>query len=273
MSAAIVTKTLRDIWWQLLLVCVFILGFEVFMMRMLIEAVHDLELLKVWLERPLIKTFVRLALGDDLAGDFSINALATVGLAHPLLYAASWALLLTMATGAIVGEIGRGTADLLLTLPVSRTRVYISTSLGWVLAALPISGVPIVGLWLGERIFPLDSPLDFSRLWPVAANLYALNLSIAAVTMGLSAFLSRRGPAIGIVLAGLLISDLLNLLAQFWDKAERLSVFGFLHYYRPLPIVRAGEVPWGDVAVLLGVGALAWGLGAWHFSRRDIPAA
>jgi len=65
---------------------------------------------------------------------------------------------------------------------------------------------------------------------------------------------------------------LLNFLGQFWSIAEQIALLGLLHYYRPLPIVRTGDWPVQDIAVLLGLGAVFWSAGLWRFTRRDIPA-
>ncbi|MCK4342859.1 MAG: ABC transporter permease subunit [Phycisphaerae bacterium] len=272
MSRAVLLKTLRDYLLLTVILTLSIVLLELMIVRVLVEAAHDLEMLRSWLERPFMKTLIRLALGADLVGDMTPTTLATFGLGHPLLYALSWTLLLTIGTGVVAGEIGRGTADLLLTLPVSRRAVYTSTSVAWVLAAILASASPLVGLWLGERAFPLPEPLDFSRLWPVAANFLALNLSIGGVTMFVSSLVSRRGIAVAVVLSVLFASDLVNLTVQFWDALKPISFLGFLHYYRLLPVVRSAELPVGNILTLLAIAAVAWTLGLWRFSRRDIPA-
>lgn len=272
MSRAVLVKTLRD--WSLLIIIstLAIVLFEIAIVRSLIEAANDLAMLRHWFERPLVRTFIRMALGADFVGDLTPTALCTFGLGHPLLYAVSWALLLAIASGTLAGEIGRGTADLLLALPVSRVAVYLSTSAVWLLSAVLLSGATLAGLSLGERIWPLSQPLDFARLWPVAVNFLALVICVAAATTLVSSLVSRRGVAIGIVLGGLLVSDVVNVLAPFWKLFERISFLGFLHYYRPLSIVRTGEFPTCDIAVLLVGALLAWLAGLWHFARRDIPA-
>jgi ABC-2 type transport system permease protein len=273
MSTAVVRKTLRDTALLLVLLTAGIVVFNILAARMLVEAATELPLLRMWLDRPLVQLLVRMALGADMAGELTSTTLSTFALGHPLYYALAWTLLLTLATGAIAGEIGRGTADLLLTLPVSRVAVYVSVSVVLALAAVLVSGTPLLGLWLGQHVWSLAEPLDFHRLWPIPFNLLALNLCVAGVTLMVSSLVSRRGSAVGIVLAGILVSDLVNLLAQFWDTIRRISFLGFLHYYRPLVIARSGQLPLDDVAVLLSVAVCAWTMGLWRFVRRDIPAA
>lgn len=272
MNRALVVKTMRDAAALLLVLTASILVFELAAARMLVEAAADLEYLRMWLERPLVQFLVRVAFGGELKGDLTSTLMATFALGHPLLWALSWTFLLTLATGVIVGEVGRGTADLLLTLPLSRRTIYTSVTLVCGAGTLVISFAPLLGLWLGERLFPPRQPLEFARLWPLSVNLLALNLGILGLTLLISSVVSRRGQAIAVVLACLLASDLINILAPFLAAVRRFAFLGFLHYYRPLPVVRSGQLPWSDLATLLGVTLVAWLLGLWYFSRRDIPA-
>lgn len=272
MNWAVVRKTVRDYLVLMMVLIVSIVLFEVLVVRILLEAAKDLELVREWLDRSLIKVFIQLVLGADLMGDLTPTTLSTLGLAHPLLYVFCWSLILTIATGVLAGEIGRGTADLLLTLPVSRSAVYISTSVVWWLVLIPASLAPLLGLWLGERAFPLSEPLDFARLWPVSVNFLALNWGVAGLTMCVSSFVSRRGTAVAVVMAVLVASDLINLLVPFWEAIKPYAFLGFLHYFKPLVVLRSGHLPWGNMTVLLGVAVIAWSIGYWRFLRRDIPS-
>ena len=272
MNRAVFWKTFRD---YRLLVTILILAivlFELLAVRMLLEGVRDLGMVRIWLDRPLLKTLVRLVFGGDLVGDLTATTLSTVALAHPLLWALCWILVVTIPTGVLSGEIGRGTADLLLTLPLSRGRIYLSTSAVWIAAVVPASFAPLLGLWLGQQVFPLPERLEFGRLWQVSVNFCALNWCIASVAMCVSSLVARRGTAVGIVVAALLVSDLINLLVPSWEVVRPIAGRGFLHYFRPLVIVRNGQVPWHDVGILLSVALAAWLAGWWHFARRDIPA-
>lgn len=273
MSWAVLRKTLRDSRPLLICLTLAVVVFAFLVVRALVEAEDDLAHWRMFLDRPLVKFFIRTALGADLTEDLNSTTLATFALGHPLLYALSWTLLLTIATGVLAAEIGRGTADLLLSLPVSRAAVYLSTSVVWMLAAALVSAAPLAGLWLGERVWAPRQPFDLARIGPVVVNLLALNLCLAAVAMMVSAMVSRRGPAIAVLLFALLASDLVNLLAPFWTVIQKIAFLGFLHYYRPLPVIRSGQVPWADVGILLAVAAVTWLVGLWHFRRRDIPAA
>jgi ABC-2 type transport system permease protein len=268
--AAVFRKSVRDVALVLGLVLLAATLFEALFVFAISELAGELAgfLARVEVVRRLISAL----LGADLLADLTPTALVTIGMAHPLLYALTWTLLLTLCTRVPAGEIDRGTADLLLALPVSRAGVYMSLSGVALICAAAMSVVPLLGIALGERIQPLDQPIVFDNMWKVAANLFALNLCVASGTLLTSSIASRRGVAIAVPLAVLLASFLVNFLAQFWSPAKSLSFLGLLDYYKPLPIVRTGEWPVWSLSVLLGLSATSWSAGLVWFHRRDIPA-
>lgn len=263
-------KTARDTAALLVIVVLGILLFECLIVRALGEFAE--EITEIWFSHPFLTNLVKALVGADLAENITATSLMTIGFAHPLLYALVWGFVLATCTRVIGGEIDRGTADLLLSLPISRARVYASVSAVWMLAGVPACLAPLVGIWLGEWAFPLSEPLELSRLRIVPLNLFALYLAVGCGTMLVSSLVARRGLAIAIVLAVLLGAFLLSFLAQFWSLAERLSFLGILHYYRPLECVRTSNWPLKDTGVLCGAALVFWLTGLWWFSRRDIPA-
>jgi len=270
MNSAVMRKTMRDALPLLVIAVLGILVFECLLVRALGEFAE--ELVETWFKLEFLKNLVTALVGADLAEDVTATSLVTIGFAHPLLYTLVWGFLLATCTRIIVGEVDRGTTDLLLTLPISRCRMYCSLSAVWILAGIPLCLAPLVGIWLGEDISPMSEPLDLARLRTAPPNLFALYLAIGSSTMLISSLTSRRGPAIAIALGALLGCFLLNFLAQLWSFARQISFLGVLDYYRPLESVRTGDWPLFEIAVLTGVALAVWLVGLWHFSRRDIHA-
>jgi ABC-type transport system involved in multi-copper enzyme maturation permease subunit len=269
-NLAIIRKTTRDALPLLLIVLLGIMVLETLLVAVVSELSEELEFL--WHQRSILQRFLSALVGAEIGSDITATTLMTIGFAHPLLYALTWAFLLVTCSRVIVAEIERGTADLLLTLPVSRGCVYASVSAVWILAGVPLCLTTLLGVWLGAKVFSLPEPLDFSRLAIVGVNFFALYLTIGSATLLASSVVSRRGPAVGLVLAWLLASFLLNFLGQFWSAAEKFGFLGVLHYYRPMPVVRTGDWPVRDLAVLIGLALIFAVAGLWRFARRNIPA-
>ncbi len=270
MNRGIFRKTARDTLPLLLIITIAIVTLESLVVGVLSEFTEEINY--IWLQRPLFQRFAKMLVGADLGPEASATTFMTIGFTHPLMFTLTWLFLLVTCTRVIAGEIDRGTADLLLTLPVSRGSVYVSVSAVWVLSGIPISLAPLSGAWIGEHVFSLWEPLVLSRLAILIVNLLALYLAIGGAVMLASSVVSRRGPAVAVVLAGLLASFLLNFLAQLWSPAEHVAFLSILHYYKPLPVVRTGDWPLLNITVLLGLGAVFWSVGLWRFTRRDIPA-
>ncbi len=276
MNRAVFLKALRDSLLLLLIITLVVTAWEV----IFLSAIHDIspDLGGQLLKLKSAQRFLRLFIGADFADNISATSLVTIGFAHPLLLALTWTLILTICTRVIVGEIDRGTADMLLALPVSRASHYVSVTCAWLVACAPVSYAPLLGLAIGIRWFPLThlfpgEALDFPRLALLPPNLAAMFIAVGGVSMLVSSFFSRRGAAIGVLLAGLLGSVLLQFLGQISEGARQIASIGVLAYYRPLPVVRTGEAPWRDIAILLIVGLVAWLGGLARYVRRDIPSS
>jgi ABC-2 type transport system permease protein len=168
------------------------------------------------------------------------------------------------------GEIDRGTIDLTLTLPVTRWAVLRSEAVVWLLFAVVLLGLGMLGYLVGRSYVAPEARPDISRTLIVLANCFCLYLAVGGLAWCVSASFDRRGPALALVFLILLASFLLNFLGPFWSVAKRFSFLGLLDYYRPMIILRDGAVPWSDMAVLLVIAAALWLVAGVTFSRRDI---
>lgn len=271
MNVAIAIKTLRESALGLLMVVVGVTLLELMFVGAITEFAKELEYL--WLNKAFFQRLIRMLTGAEISVDMTPTGLITIGFAHPVMFTLIWGFALVTCSRVIVGEIERGTADLLLTLPVSRSTIYASVSLAWVLCGLPICFSTILGAKLGTMCFDLDESLEFAKLALVVPNLLSMFICVGSMTMCFASFVSSRGVAVSIVVACLLSSFVLNYFALLWPAAERISVIGIMHYYRPMVVIRSGEWPIGDISVLLLTAAVFWVVGLIRYSTKDVPAA
>ena len=270
MNAGLLRKTARDTLPLLLLAVAGLLLFEM----LFVKAIGDFasEMLKLWERQPFLKNMIQLLVGARFGVDVSTTGLVTIGMSHPLLLAMTWAFILTTCSRVLAGEIDRGTADLLLTLPVSRAGVYTTVTLVVVLSGALLSAVPLCGIALGSRLFPMEPPVEPGRLLIPAVNLLAMYLAVAGTSLFFSSVLSRRGNVVAILMTLLLLSFLVNFLEALWQPAQRVAVLGILRYYRPLAAVQDGAWPVRDLVVLMTAATVTWLAGLIVYVRRDIPA-
>ncbi|RMF84544.1 MAG: hypothetical protein D6744_02915 [Planctomycetota bacterium] len=270
MNVALLRKTLRDSRW-LLLACV--LGAAAFeMLWVLVVSEFADDLLQLWRKIEFLRRMLRALLSVDISEDVSVTTLLAMGLVHPLLLSLNWALAIATCTRVTVGEIDRGTADLLLSLPISRSNVYLTTSIVWIAGGALIAAGAWCGLAIGQRVLDLPEAPNLWRLLIAVVNLYAFYLACAAMTLLAATVVDRRGVAVAIALTVLLVSFLVNFLEVFVPLVRHISFLGFLYYYRPVEVVRDAHWPVVPLMVLLSAAAGCWLIGWRRFATRDIPA-
>ncbi len=217
-----------------------------------------------------VQTFVGAMLGVDASEQLGPEAFTAFAWVHPVVLALVWTHALVSCTRMPAGEIDRGTAELTLTLPVTRWGMLVAETAVWIVAGVLVLALGFVGnQWGGQYVDEALRP-QVGRTLLVIANLFCLYLAVGGLSWLVSAASSRRGTALVVVFLFLLGSFLLNFLAQFWHLADRIAFLGILDYYRPMYILRDGTVPWRDMGVLLAVAVAFWIAGGIVFSRRDI---
>lgn len=150
------------------------------------------------------------------------------------LYSFTLPVLLAIA-GSITGAnaIGReektGTIELLLSSPVSRTRLLIEKAAG---VALQL-GIICLAVWLTIVICRDTFSLDISLTNAVFATLSAFltGLLFAYTAMTIQATYNKIGLAIGICLALLVLAYATNLSASMIGSIESIKYLSVFHYY------------------------------------------
>ena len=236
--------------------------------RLLPKVLGDID--HVFERLPFVKPLVTALLGMDPGNRLSSEMMQAFLWVHPTVLSLIWAHELIFCSRVPAGEIDRGTADFLLGLPISRAKLYVAETIGWVLSGLVILSFGYLGHASASLSLPGDALPSHRATAYVMGNLFALYLAVGSFAFLVSSGSDRRGRAIGVVFAILLFSFLLNFLVQFWTPAKPFSFLGVLEYYRPAAIIRANAFPRRDVAVLVSIATVCWVTGGIVFRRRSI---
>lgn len=171
------------------------------------------------------------------------------------------------AAAATAGEEERGTADLLLSMPVSRGRVLAAKVLATLIAATLVALATYVSLAIGTAVVDLDVGLANLAVGTFMALLLAL--FFGAVALLVAAATGKRSVALGTAVGLALTAFLVNVLAPMADWLEpwqRASPFEWAMGANPL--VNGLDTPMAlllaAVSVLLTVAADI------SYRRRDI---
>ena len=268
MNLGLIQKAVRETWASTLSFAAGLFVFE--LLLGLILPTFQKEFSEKILQMEFIQRILAALLGAEVGKVLGPAIFSMIGWIHPLVLALIWAHAIVVCTRVPAGELDRGTLDVLLALPVTRTNVYVSESVVFIIASLLVVGVGLGGNVVGNRISGLERAGSLRQLSLVALNLFALSLAVGGLSSFLSSVCDRRGRAIGAAFAILLASLFTSSMSTFNAIVKSASVVSLLNYYRPYRILQEQSSPLGDMMVLLAVGTVLWVIGAVVFVRRDL---
>lgn len=173
-----------------------------------------------------------------------------------------------MAGSAVVAaELERGTFEIWLSVPASRSVLLTAKLVALTLALAVIVAVTVATIGIGARI--VDASVSGPGLVAVGANMLALMLVIAGVAALASSALSTRGQAAGVGIGFVLLSYLANVLASLGDKLSWLKNVTIFTAYQPRRALEDGAVDPGRIAILLAIIAVCAVGSLILFRRRD----
>ena len=202
---------------------------------------------------------------------FSLPGAVTLGTQHPLAIAMIAVFAVGATSTAIAGERQRGTLEVLLARPLSRTAVYVSIALALLLVVAVVVAALIAGFVAGESMQGVIDDLPLEHLPMVFLNGFLLWGAFATFGLAASVTFDRPGPAIGLTLAFLIFNYFLEILGSLWQEAEWTQAYSLFHHFNSTEIL-AGAVEPIDL-VICGVALVVPIVYALViFPRRDLAA-
>jgi len=216
--------------------------------------------------------FLKAMIGQDFMEIISTTGIGSFAYLHPISLAVLFGFAILLPTGTIVGQIDRGTIDLILSRPVSR-RKFMATSIvaGLIVGAIMV-GAMLLGSYIGSISVhdKLHQPYLYSRIVTCAVNLYVLYLVALGYSTLFSAITTIRSSAVGWAFSLSLGTYMLHFLAQWWEPIKKISFVGPLYYFRPIKIAAGNYDPTQDIFLLAAAALILLCLAVICFTRRDI---
>jgi ABC-2 type transport system permease protein len=186
----------------------------------------------------------------------------------------SWIIVLPLVfaviqgTGAIAGEEGSGTLDLLLAQPVSRRHFVVEKVGAFVLAAAAMYAVGSLGFVVSVPWIDLGSVTLWDTL-VATANMIFVTFFFYGFALWLGAVAPSRGYASGAAIALMTAAYFTDTIAAGIDALSWLRYASPFYYYgRGLPLIEG--INWWHAGLLTAVGALFVVLAIHTFDRRDV---
>jgi len=202
---------------------------------------------------------------------FTLPGAVTLGTQHPLVLAMIGIFAIGATSTAIAGERQRGTLEVLLARPISRTTVYASITAGLLLVVAAVLFAFLAGFVVGAAIQGVLNELPLEHMPMVLLNGFLLWGTFSTFGLAASVSFDRPGPAIGLTLAYLIVNYFFEILGSLWQEAEWTQEFSLFHHFQPTEILTGALDPID--LVILGIAfvlPIAYALVV--FPRRDLAA-
>ena len=202
---------------------------------------------------------------------FTLPGALTLGLQHPLAIAFLGIFAIGSTTGAVAGERERGTLEVLLARPISRTRLYVTLAVATLILLTLVLLALLGGQLAGVAIQGLTDELDLAAMPLVVASGLLLWGAFAAFGLAASVTFDRHAPALGLSLAYLLVNYFLEILGSLWTDVAWSQEYSLFHHFQPGEILQGNADPIDFL--ILGLAVLAPIVYALIvFPRRDLAA-
>ena len=202
---------------------------------------------------------------------FTLPGSMTLGFQHPLAIAMIGIFAVGASATAVAGERARGTLEVLLARPISRTTLYISILLALLVAVLIVLVAIVSGMVGSASFIGVSDEIDMSQLPLVVLNGFGLWAAFTTFGLAMSVTFDRPGPAIGLSLAFLLINYFLEILGSLWTDAAWTQEYSLLHHFQPGEIL-TGELDPIDLVVVFVAAVIPIIYALLVFPRRDLAA-
>lgn len=173
------------------------------------------------------------------------------------------------ATAIVAKEVEGHTMDLILTQPINRVE-YLTARVTADMAMLAgLVGVTIGSIWISTKLF--DFPLKTGGILAVGVLCLALFFMIECFSLLMGVFM-ERGKAVIISVGAIIVSHLINGLADLNKTVDSFRWLSFFNYYKPGQTLVNAVVPWPQVLLFVSLGYIFFTAAVVFFREEDIPA-
>ncbi len=202
---------------------------------------------------------------------FTLPGAVTLGVQHPLGISMVAIFAVGASATAVAGERARGTLEVLLARPVSRTTIDLTILVALLVTVVVVLLAILAGMIVGTAAVDLIDELDLSQMPMVVLNGFGLWAAFTTFALAASVTFDRPGPAIGLSLAYLLINYFLEILGSLWTDVAWTQEYSLLHHFNPGEIL-SGQTDPIDLVIVFTAAIIPVVYALLVFPKRDLPA-
>lgn len=171
-----------------------------------------------------------------------------------------------LGISAIAKEEKEQTAEFLLTHPVSRSQIVAAKFFAALLQIVILNIVVVLVTLLCIAI--IGEPIEAKTFILLFTAYFILQVEIASICFGISAFISRRGVGIGLGIGAFFY--FLNIIANLTEDAKSLKYITPFAYTESADIIANGSIDMAYLSVGLILAALGIFAAFFKYTRKDI---
>jgi ABC-2 type transport system permease protein len=233
--------------------------------------VHDNESVKAMLQYiDILPSFVKAFFGGDALQFGNIAGLIAIGYQEPFVLLLDMLFAVGVPTALLAGEVQRGTMELILSRQTTKTQVYICAGLITVVGMYALVVVMFLGTVAATNLYEFDQEVPLYSFLKLAVNGGILASVVGGIAL-LAAACFRRGMAVSLTVAYLVVNYFIMIITQWWPRMKWLDPTTIFNYVDGPAIFSKSGWPIGDICVLLLLLAVSFLLGGVIWSRRDLP--
>jgi len=249
-----------------------LIAFMIFIFQIAIcGIVHDNERVKAFLQYiDMLPSFIKAFMGGEVLEIGNIAGLIAIGYQEPLVLILYMLFTVGVPTALLAGEVQRGTMELILSRQTTKTQIYICAGLITVAGMYALVIVMFTGTVAATRLYDFDQAVPLYSFFKIAIVGGMLASAVGGIAL-LAAACFRRGLAVSLTVAYLVVNYFISIIADWWPRMKWLEPTTIFNYVDGPAIFGKSGWPIGDMCVLLSLLAVSTVLGGIIWSRRDLP--
>jgi ABC-2 type transport system permease protein len=175
---------------------------------------------------------------------------------------------ISLASGYLSGEIGKGTIYLPLSLPIKRASFYLTKLLAGMTVMVTFSALSILSTFPLTALY--DIPIHSDRFLSLTLACVLFGLSVFGFSMFLSSVFSEKNNVAFIAGGVLILMYVMNMVANIKESLDFLKYYSVFHYFNIVEILVHNNIAGSTWLVFTGSFLLFSSLGLFIFFQRDI---
>lgn len=177
-------------------------------------------------------------------------------------------MMVSIAGFSLAREVEKGTAEILLSRPISRLTLYFGRYIAGILILVVFTVVSVFCVVPLAHLHNIDYNIDSHVAIAIISFLFGW--AVFSMAFMFSAIFSEKGRAYTAAGGILILMYVLNLIASLKEEWENLKYVSFFYYYDFNKALIDAHIDWLPVVVFVSVAVVCTTVGAIWFYKRDI---